>query len=212
LSVEVYVTSYSMSTQWASIKVNGTDIVEHCLPSASCIDDWFPCVVNTDISSYLKPQLGGSLSIEVSVSADVNTGPCNYPGTDYSLYTRMNLRDMVPSSMPSGEPSSYPSRQPSSQPTNDPSSQPTGFPSSPSAQPTSSPSGQPTSRPSCEPTVQPSGHPSSEPTIQPSAQPTALVTQHHPLQYQVVNQHWYLLHHPALTDGVCKLGRMSMNS
>ena len=130
LSVEVYVTSYAFkSTQWASIKVNGVFVQEYCLPGASCTGDWYPCLLNMDISNFVQPELGGSLSIEVSVSAGVKTGSCNYPGTGFSLYTRMNLRGTVPTGIPTGEPSGVPSRQPSGEPTSDPTLAPSGEPS-----------------------------------------------------------------------------------
>ena len=70
---------------------------------------------------------GGSLSIEVSASAGVSLGPCNYPGT---LYSRQCLKGALPTGQPSSEPSSEsigaPPGEPLLQPTGDPSSCPSG--------------------------------------------------------------------------------------
>ena len=89
LSVEVYTTSFwNMATQWVSVRINDIVIQQYCTPGAACTGEWYLCLSNYNIANYVKPYLGGSMVIEVSASAGVNTGPCNYPGTGYSLYNQ----------------------------------------------------------------------------------------------------------------------------
>jgi hypothetical protein len=168
LNVEIYPTNFEVKAdQYATVKVNGSPVNSHCTPEESCGTVWYSCVAELDVSGYKLEPLGGSLSVEVSVTG-VNSGPCDYMG--YPLYTRMFLRE----NLPTGEPTVMPSGEPSGQP---------------SCVPTGQPSHQPTTHPSGQPTDQPSNCPSSMPTIQstgqPSGVPTATPTFNFPLNYQV---------------------------
>jgi len=163
-----------IANQYATVKVNGVSVNAHCTPDESCGTVWYSCVSELDVSSYRAEPLGGSLAVEVSVTG-VNSGVCDYLG--YPLYTRMYLRE----TLPTGEPTHQPSSEPSSEPTAEPSSCPSGGPSSqpsgqPTALPTSVPTGEPTGEPSGEPTGEPTSGPSSEPSGEPSGQPTQTPT------------------------------------
>lgn len=131
----------------------------------------------------------------------VNDGPCSY--LTFPLYTRMFLREALPTgeptSMPSGEPTSVPTSEPTVIPTNVPSADPSG---PPTVGPTVQPSADPSSCPSAEPSVQPSGEPSGAPSTLPSAQPTVQPSSHPTLVSLVNSDHVFFRGgddlHPAI--------------
>jgi len=160
LSVEVFPTNFEVkANQYATVKVNGNAVVAHCTPEESCGSVWFSCVSELDVSGYILEPLGGSLHIEVSVTG-VNSGPCDHLG--YPLYTRMFLRETLPTGEPTAMPSGEPTVQPSVVPSGEPSLEPSG---QPSGEPSQQPSGQPSGEPSCQPSNQPSAMPTSTPTL-----------------------------------------------
>ena len=176
LSVEVFPTNFeNRGDQFATVKLNGIVIQAYCTPDESCGSDWFSCISEMDVSSYVQEDFGGSLSVEVS-SNGVYSGKCDF--FSYPLYTRLFLRDALPTGEPTGEPSGGPSGQPTTQPTCVPTGMPSNVPTSqptsiPSGSPTGQPSEQPSSFPSIVPTGEPTGQPSSEPSAKPSVQPSS---------------------------------------
>jgi hypothetical protein len=160
LSVEIYPTNFEvMADQYATVTVNGTVVDAHCTPNESCGTEWFSCVSEFDVTRYRQEELGGSLTVEVSLTG-VNSGPCDY--LNYPLYTRMFLRETLPTGEPTMMPSSEPTGQPSRRPSGEPSHQPSG---EPSGQPSGQPSGEPSSAPSIQSTNQPTGMPTASPTL-----------------------------------------------
>ena len=160
LTVELIPTNYEVfANQYATVKVNGYTVDAHCSPDESCDSEWFTCFTELDVSSYRVEPLGGSLTIEVSVTG-VKSGACDYLG--YPLYTRMQLREALPTGQPTTIPSGVPTDQPSCIPSSIPTSIPTVVPTS---QPTSQPTGKPTSQPTSIPSGQPTSVPSSFPTL-----------------------------------------------
>jgi len=132
--------------------------------------------------------LGGSLSVEVSAQ-NVNYGECDY--LSFPLYTRLSLRDVLPTGEPTAVPSGQPFGRPSLVPTGEPSAVPSGEPSgdpsaAPSCSPTVIPSSEPSSEPSTEPSAAPTGHPSAAPSGQPSIQPSAHPTLYTPFLREYV--------------------------
>ena len=161
LSVEIYPTDYEiLANQYATIKVNGNTVKAHCTPDESCGSVWYSCISEYDVKALKSEALGGKVVVEVS-STGLETGPCSYLG--HALYTRMFLREALPTGEPSSQPTGYPTGEPSGQPTGEPSSLPSG-----------EPSGEPTTQPTCAPSLVPSGEPSGAPSVQPTSHPTLL--------------------------------------
>jgi len=158
LSVEIYPTDYEIfANQYATIKVNGNTVDAHCTPDESCGSVWYSCISEYDVKSLKSEELGGKVVVEVS-STGLESGPCNYLG--HALYTRMFLREALPTGEPTVAPSGEPSGAPSCTPTGEPTGQPSGEPSGePSATPSAAPSSSPTGEPSGNPTVVPTSHP-----------------------------------------------------
>ena len=171
LTVDVWPTHFEVQgLQYVTVKVNGIVIDQYCTPDEECGNEFHSCFYDMDVQSYIQEPLGGVLAIEVS-SPGVPSTVCDHSG--YSLYTRMFLREALPTGQPTAEPSGQPSGEPSGRPTREPSGQPSSHPSSePSAQPTSQPSGQPSEQPSHQPSGEPTSKPTGQPTDIPSGQPS----------------------------------------
>jgi hypothetical protein len=96
LGVSVFPTNFEVrGSQWASVTVNGDELIPFCVPDASCGTEMYYCLVNLDVRSRLQSPFGGSLQVVVS-STGVNGGPCDYEG--FPLYSCVQIGDYIPSS------------------------------------------------------------------------------------------------------------------
>jgi len=103
LGVSVFPTNFEvLGSQWATISVNGDEIVPYCNPDDSCGGSMFPCLVKLDVRSRLTETFGGSLQVIVS-STGVEGGPCDHEG--FPLYSCVQIGDYIPSTDESGLPS-----------------------------------------------------------------------------------------------------------
>ena len=111
LTVDVWPTHFeNQGTQYATVKINDIVVDQYCTPDEECGTEFHTCFYDMDVQSYIQEPLGGVLSIEVT-STGVPHTVCDHLG--YSLYTRMFLREALPTGQPTGEPSGQPSGQPS---------------------------------------------------------------------------------------------------
>jgi len=94
LSVDVMPTNFEHKAfQWATVTVNGEVVVPYCTPGKACSSKWFSCLRNLDVTEYLTPAYGGSVTVEVSTHG-VESGPCDYEGCP--LYAQVTLTEEIP--------------------------------------------------------------------------------------------------------------------
>lgn len=92
LSVAVWPTDYAdKADQWATVKIDGQVVVPYCTPSQSCGKEYYYCMLEQDVLSFVNETLGGSFIVEVTTTG-VNSGPCNRKG--FPLYAHLHITEV----------------------------------------------------------------------------------------------------------------------